>query len=101
MMAECASGNQKLQRFVPAVRRVAGVRSLMEVPLIADGDIIGLIDMARRTPFTASELKRVSLLASQITMVIKREMVEEALQESETRYHCSSIVLTTRCSSTG
>jgi PAS domain S-box-containing protein len=75
-----------LKRLVPTIVKSLGYRSVLTVPMIADDEIIGTLDIGRREPFTEEDAKRLETIANQLTTVIKRNRTEEKLQESEKQY---------------
>ena len=86
-MSEEYTDDKTLQKLLPAIIRIMGLNSLISVPLISEGEAIGLLDIARHEPLTDCNLERLQTIASQFVNVIKRKRAEEALKESETRYH--------------
>jgi PAS domain S-box-containing protein len=75
-----------LKRLVPTIVKSLGYQSVLTVPMIADDEIIGTLDIGRREPFTEEDAKRLETIANQLTTVIKRNRTEEKLQESEKQY---------------
>jgi diguanylate cyclase (GGDEF)-like protein/PAS domain S-box-containing protein len=75
----------RLKRFIPAIVKLLGYRSVLIVPLISEGKVIGVVDMGRREPFTEEDVKWLETIAGQLTVVIERKQAEEALRESEQR----------------
>jgi PAS domain S-box-containing protein len=88
--AESAILNERIlsgiKKIIPTVQKLVGVNSEMIVPLLAEGELIGILDIGGRNPFTEEDLKRVESIAGQLTIAIKRKQTEQALQESETKY---------------
>ena len=84
-MAEFTEDN-RIKRFVPSIFRILGIRSMINIPLISHGQVIGLLDISRKEPFTESDMKRLETIAPQITNIIERKRTEEQLRESEERY---------------
>ncbi|MDF1499221.1 MAG: PAS domain S-box protein [Anaerolineales bacterium] len=56
------------------------------IPLVSEGEPIGVIAVGRREPFSQHDLERVKSFASQLTNAIKRKQAQEALQQSEANY---------------
>jgi PAS domain S-box-containing protein len=93
MMAECTN-SKTLRKLVPAISRILGYRSVMSVPLIIDGETIGLTDMSRPEPFSEIDLERFALLAEQFTANLRRRRAEEALRRSlEETAHSQRLLL--------
>ena len=81
MMAECTE-DKVLRRLVPAISRILkNICSVMSVPLVIDGEAIGLVDMSRREPFSESDVERLAIIAGQFTAIFGRKRAEEALAE--------------------
>ncbi|HEY73406.1 MAG TPA: GAF domain-containing protein [Thermoflexia bacterium] len=74
-----------VRKLIPQIYRLLGIQSTIIVPLAAEGESLGLLDIARAEPFTESDLKRFEAIAGQLTAIIKRKQAEEALQERATR----------------
>ncbi len=78
------------KRIVPEIYRILGIRSVMCAPLIAGDQAIGLLDISRDEPFAESDLRRLESISEQVSAIVARRRVEEALQESKERY-CSLV----------
>lgn len=74
-----------LRTFIPQAFKFFRHRSILQVPLMAQGKPIGLIDASRREPFTEAELRRVRLISTQLTLILERKQVETQLKASEAR----------------
>ena len=85
-MAEECTEYKTLQKFVPTIIRLLGIHSVMCVPLVSDGEAIGLLSAARHESFLDTDLDRMQSVAGQFVNVIKRKQVEEALKEKEEKY---------------
>ncbi|GAH16452.1 unnamed protein product, partial [marine sediment metagenome] len=55
--------------------------SVMQVPLVLEGEAIGLLDMSRKQPFTELELERFVPIAQQALRIIKRKRTKEKIQQ--------------------
>ena len=72
------------------VQLVAGVRAVQSTPLLSrSGRLLGVFSTHFRTPHRPDEraLRLLDLLARQTTDIIERAQTEEALRESEEKYH--------------
>ncbi|MCL4499592.1 MAG: PAS domain S-box protein, partial [Chloroflexi bacterium] len=78
--------NEFLRKFVPQICAFLDIHSVINIPLISDGQAIGLIDVSRRELFTESDLRRLETVAGQLTAIIERKQAEDALRASEDRY---------------
>ena len=79
MMAECTE-NKILQKLVPQIYRVLNSRAVMSVPLVTEGEFVGLLDLSRDEPFTESDLARFEAIAGQLTALVKLWQVSDALK---------------------
>ncbi|RMF01757.1 MAG: PAS domain S-box protein, partial [Chloroflexi bacterium] len=74
-----------LRTFIPQAFKFFRHRSILQIPLIAQGKPIGLVDASRREPFTEAELRRVELISTQLTLILERQQIETQLRASEAR----------------
>ena len=65
MAKECTE-DKNLQTLVSSIIKILGVKSAISVPLKSDSEAIGLLDIARRQPFTESDMKRIETIARQL-----------------------------------
>ncbi|MEJ2208004.1 MAG: PAS domain S-box protein [Anaerolineae bacterium] len=84
MIAECA-GDAPTRRLAPVIGRILGYRSVMSVPLVAEGEAIGLVDMSRQEPFSEMDLARFALVGEQFAAILQQRRAQQALRESEAR----------------
>ena len=82
MAKECTE-DKNLQTLVSSIIKILGVKSAISVPLKSDSEAIGLLDIARREPFTESDMKRIETIARQLVNIIRRKQAEKQLEESE------------------
>ena len=75
--------NRAWRRLVPSIMKMLGIRSVILVPLVAEGRPIGLIDASRVRPFTDQDARRFEVISAQMTGIIRRKQAEEALRASE------------------
>ncbi len=71
--------------LIPKVKDMFSLRSFLLVPLISGDETLGLLDYARKEPFTQEDLQRFVTIAQQMTTAIKRKQAEEALALEEER----------------
>jgi len=71
-----------IQKLIPQIRQVLGIQSVIIVPLVSEGEAIGLLDISNREPLTESDLHRLEAISGQLTAIIKRKRAEEALRVS-------------------
>jgi len=85
-MADECTEDEVSRKLIPMILRFLGVRSVVSIPLVSDGNGIGLMDISRSKPFTESEIERLQTVAGQLVGVIRRKQVEEALKNSEEHF---------------
>ena len=78
--------NKILKILVPKIFKILGIRSVINVPLVSEGDAVGLLDISRGEPFTESDLHRLEIISGQVAAAIEYKQTEEALKESEKKY---------------
>jgi two-component system NtrC family sensor kinase len=88
-MSEEYTDDPVLQHILPMVVRIMGLRSVISVPLVSNGEAIGLLDIARHEPFPDTDTRRIQTIAGQFVNIIKRMQAEEALKLSERNFHNS------------
>jgi len=85
LMAEFTD-KKTLQKLTPKIRKALNIESMIIVPLISDGEAIGVLDVSRDTPFDESDVERFRAISEQITLIIKRKQAEDSLRESKEMY---------------
>ncbi len=78
-----AALSKTLRKLVPSIYKMLDIRSTISIPLVSEGNIIGLLDVSSASLFTEDDLKRVRNISGQITSAILRKQAEDALRESE------------------
>ena len=86
LMAECTE-NDMLKKLVPKISSVLGIGSVINVPLVSEGEVLGLMDISRKEPFKEQDLRRFEIFTGTVTAIMKRRQTEEALRQSEELYH--------------
>jgi PAS domain S-box-containing protein len=86
MVFEDFTDNKRLKRLAPAVAKIAGFKSAMEVPLIVEDEVIGAIGVSSKKSITDEETGQIRRFASQIALTIKKAQLERALRESEEKH---------------
>ncbi len=69
-------------KFIPQIYKILNIKSIMVVPLISNGDVIGLMDISGRKPFTAFDLERINIISEQLVAAIKRKKIEDTLKDA-------------------
>lgn len=73
------TNNSILKKLIPEIYAILGYQSVINLPLVAEGEVIGLMDISRQKPFNESDLHRLELLASQFTLILDHRRVEEKI----------------------
>jgi len=72
-----------LRKLIPRILKVLGMQSVIIIPLVSEGEAIGLLDISSKEPLTESDLHRLETISGQLTAIIKRKRAEEALKASQ------------------
>ena len=75
-----------LKVLIPRIYKFAGYQSVITIPLILDGEPVGLMDVSRREPFTEADADRIARIAGQLTAAIRRLRADQALQKSAAEF---------------
>lgn len=82
--------SKTLQKQIPAICKAIGINHVLIFPLISAKSSIGVMDIARRNPFTASDIQRLQQIVSQVTEAILYHQAilekEKLLQELQAAY---------------
>ncbi len=86
-LTDSISDKQKIlkaaaRRLLPEFYRLLGIKSVIAVPLISNGSVLGLLDISARKPFKEFDLKRICALSEQVAIVIDRKKIENKLRFS-------------------
>jgi PAS domain S-box-containing protein len=73
---------------VHGVMRQRNVASILIVPIVSDGEVIGTLgfDSIQRRVFDESDIRVAQNVSSQVGQAVVRKRAEEAMEESEERY---------------
>jgi signal transduction histidine kinase len=80
LASECTD-NEAFRKVAPQIIKLMGIRSVLEVPLILEGQPIGIIDFSRSTAFSEWELERAKVFARQLTATMQRKQTQRALAQ--------------------
>ncbi len=73
-----------IRKLIPQIYKIMNIKSVMIVPLISNGDVIGLIDISGKRNFNAFDLERISAISEQLAVAIKRNKIEKDLKDAHT-----------------
>ncbi|MCK4789630.1 MAG: PAS domain S-box protein, partial [Desulfobacteraceae bacterium] len=59
-----------IRKLISQIYKLVDIQSLITVPMISAGELIGLMDFSRREPFTEEDTKRVAVVTGQVTAAI-------------------------------
>ena len=75
--------NELLRKFIPRIYRFLDINSMISIPLISEGEIVGLLDVSRKEPFTDSDVHRLAVISEEISVAIQHKQAEETIQRNE------------------
>ncbi len=70
-----------LSILVQGIYRFLGIKSIIAVPLVAGGEVIGLLAVSSTRIFSLTDIRRIEAIGLQLTNIIKRKQTEEKLRE--------------------
>ncbi|MFV1948836.1 MAG: PAS domain S-box protein [Anaerolineales bacterium] len=59
-----------IQKLISKIYKLVDIQSIITVPMISAGELIGLMDFSRREPFSEEDTKRVASIVGQVTAAI-------------------------------
>lgn len=71
--------NKRQQGLVPAIAKVLNLQSVILVPLVVEGEPIGLLSASRREPFSQADQQRFETLIGPVMAAIRRKQMEDKL----------------------
>ncbi len=84
MIAEYTA-DKTLKKFVPAIYKILGIRTIITAPIIANNECIGMMDISRTVPFEESDLERMRTIVEEFSAVLQRKRTEDALRAAKHR----------------
>ena len=85
LISECTE-SAAVKKLAPVIRGALGIQSVISVPLVAAGEVVGLLDMSSKERFSETDLERFAIIASPVTIMLKHQILNNALRESEGKY---------------
>lgn len=81
--------NERYKKFIPALQKALGIAHVVIFPLKSGDTALGILDISRKTAFTAEEINRIHNIALQVTeailyhkTVLEKESLLRELQEA-------------------
>ena len=81
MMTEFTD-SKMLKKMAPKIFKYLGSRSVITIPLIANNEVIGMMDVSRKDRFTSLDLKRFEIIAKELTIILSNYITQAALKRS-------------------
>jgi PAS domain S-box-containing protein len=72
-----------IRKLIPALHKLLDIRSVIAIPLISDGQTIGLLNVSGATLFTQDDLNRIEYIGRQLTAALQRQQANERIKRSE------------------
>lgn len=69
-----------LKKFAPAVARIVGFKRALRVPLISNGNALGVLGAAAKRDISSEDIQILELLSSHLAVVVERIRLEEQLK---------------------
>lgn len=86
MIAEFTE-NTALKKLAPAIFNFLGLRSVITAPIIAGDELIGMMDISRKAPFTETDLERMRTIAEDLATILQRRRLDQELKSSHAQLH--------------
>lgn len=74
------------QKTIAKLRKMMNIRSVALIPLVAQNEVIGLVDISKGKPFTVYEIDCFKRIAGQSTIILSHWRAQKILKESEEKY---------------
>ena len=78
--------NKAIRQHAGTIANMFGFRTAVRVPLIAMGEVVGIIGAARKEDITPNDVEVLERFASQVAMIIRKAQAEDAIRDSELKY---------------
>ena len=70
---------KQTKKLSSQVRTMIGINSMAVIPLYAENDPIGLMEISNKEPFTNEDLRRLEMVSAQLAVAIKRAQIGEEI----------------------
>jgi PAS domain S-box-containing protein len=77
--------SRALQELVPAIAAFLEIQSVITAPMFSGDELVGMLDVSRKTPFTETDLQRIEIIAADLSSIIHRKRSEEELWVTKNR----------------
>jgi PAS domain S-box-containing protein len=75
-----------MEKIAPQIFRIIDIHAVSIVPLVSQGEPIGILELSRAEPFSQEDTDRLQAIATQLTAAIEKRQAQEALKRSEENY---------------
>lgn len=86
LIGDLASDHTALKKLVPPISRLLGYRTVLTAPLVAAGDVVGVVDIGSRKRLEDEALERFERLANSLSVAIANAQLLEQIRASEKQY---------------
>jgi len=73
-------------KLIPQIYKLLDIKSTITVPLISEGNAIGMLDLSSNNIFVEEDLVRLQNISGQLTAAILHVQAKDQMQENEKRY---------------
>ncbi len=80
------TSSKVLKKAIPKAMNLLGLKSIFTIPLISDDETLGIFEIGKKSYYSETELKRILVLADQVTSILKKKIDEEMLHQSENKF---------------
>ena len=80
------SDSRILRSFSPHIAKITGFRSVIRAPFVAEGEVVGVIGVARRREITEKDIELLKYFISQLALVVRKGQLEKVLGDSEEKF---------------
>ncbi|MFH1416264.1 MAG: PAS domain S-box protein [Elusimicrobiota bacterium] len=77
---------KKIKKNLKKVSNILNIRSVMFIPLVFNGELVGLVDISASRGFSGAEFDRITKIAARVTVAIRGKHIKDELEESEAKY---------------
>jgi PAS domain S-box-containing protein len=74
------------QKTIARLWKMMNIQSVVLIPLVAQNEVVGLIDISKDKPFTSYEIDCFKRIAGQSTIILSHWRAQKILKDSEKKY---------------